>query len=334
MSTAPHVQPSLPLQRHFPHASALVHGAMNLGAGWHHEPLTEAVLARAQSALEAALAAGITVFDHADIYMHGQGESALGALLAHQPSVRDRVVLQSKCGIRFADDHGPKRYDLSAVHIEASVEQSLRRLRTTHLDLLLLHRPDPLMVPDEVASGLTRLRSAGKLRHWGVSNMHAAQVAALSGAMGEGPAVNQIELSLSHRQAIEVGTCFNNPQAARYPGASAWVGWLEDAAARGVQIQAWSPLSQGLYTRFESDDTAAPAVLRTRQRVRRLAQAHGCAPEAIVLAWLLRLPSGVQPVIGSTDPARIRACGEAPRVQLSREDWYALYEDARGEPLP
>jgi predicted oxidoreductase len=320
-----------PLQQHLPRSSRLVYGCMGLGGGWNAEPTSEAGIARAHAAVEAALEIGITVFDHADIYTLGKAESAFGTLMRRTPSLRGQVLLQSKCGIRFSDAAGPKRYELSAEYIEQSVDGILQRLGTERLDLLLLHRPDALMEPEEIAGAFARLRKAGKVAQFGVSNMHAGQMAWLQSALGMPLVANQVQLSLAHLDAIEAGTCFNDPQAAARPGALAWAGTLEYAQQHGVQLQAWGSLSQGRFSGAqprEAGDAAVHALLQ------RLSAQHGVSVEGLQLAWLMRHPARIQPVIGSADPARIRACGDALRHEMSRGDWYALYEAARGRELP
>ncbi len=324
---------TFPLREHLPTASRLVLGCMGFGGGWNAEPLTEGDIARADAALEAALDAGISVLDHADIYTLGKAEQAFGALFQRRPSLRDRVLLQSKCGIRFADDSGPKRYDLSAAHIERSVEASLHRLHTDRLDLLLLHRPDPLMQPAEVAEALSRLHRTGKVRFFGVSNMHAAQLQWLSRHLSLPLVVNQLEMSLLRHDWLEAGTAFNDPQGVGPSRAGAWPATLAHCQAEGVQLQAWGALAQGRLTgRMPAD--ASPSVVRTAALVASIAQREAVAAEAVVLAWLMRHPAHIQPVIGTADPARIRACAQAEALTLSREDWYALYEAARGRELP
>jgi len=321
-----------PLQRHLPGSSRLVYGCMGLGGGWNAEPTSEADLARAHAAVEAALEIGITVFDHADIYTLGKAELAFGTLMKRKPSLRERMLLQSKCGIRFSDADGPKRYELSAAYIERSVEGILQRLGTERLDLLLLHRPDVLMEPEEIAQAFTRLRAAGKVGHFGVSNMHAGQMAWLSSALGDVPlAVNQLQLSLAHFEAFDASTCFNDPQAAARPGALAWAGTLEHAQRHGVQLQAWGSLAQG---RFSGPHARELGDEPLRALLHKLCAVHGVSIEGLMLAWLMRHPARIQPVIGSADPARIRACADAMRFEMSRGDWYALYEAARGRELP
>ena len=305
---------------------------MGLGGGWNAQAISGQDVARAQAAVEAALEIGITLFDHADIYTLGKAEQCFGALFRQQPGLREHMLLQSKCGIRFADAIGPKRYDLSAVHIVDSVEASLRRLNTDYLDLLLLHRPDPLMQADEVAEAWMRLKSAGKVRHLGVSNMHKGQMRSLTHALGGEPlVVNQLEMSLRKLDWLDSGTCFNDSQGR--PDRTDWAGTLEHCQQHKVQIQAWGALAKGWFSGALPAD-AAPAACETAALVQNLADLHQVARESIVLAWLMKHPAGIQPVIGTSEPLRIRACAAAATVQLSREAWYRLYVTARGGELP
>ncbi len=304
---------------------------MGLGGGWDHQPLSETDIAKAHAAVEAALSVGITRFDHADIYTLGKAEQCFGELFKRQPSLRARLQLQSKCSIRFADAAGPARYDLSCAHILASVEASLRRLHTDHIEVLLLHRPDPLLEPAELAEAWTRLKAAGKVGRLGVSNMHAAQMRMISAAIAEPLVANQLEMSLLKRDWLEAGTCFNDEQAV--PAASAWGDTLDFCQREGVELQAWGAMARGLYSGAAPAD-APSAVQATARLVGDLAAQHGVSREAIVLAWLLRHPAGISAVIGSSDPARIQASAQAVSLCLSREAWYGLYVSARGRALP
>lgn len=321
---------AVPIQVFLPRASPLVLGCMGFGGGWDAQLLADADVDKAQVATEAALAAGITLFDHANIYTLGKAEESFGRLFQRRPSLRHSLLLQSKCGIRFADAHGPKRYDLSAQHIIESVDESLRRLQTDYLDVLILHRPDPLMQPFEVAQAWQQIKAAGKARYLGVSNMHAAQIAWLQQVLDGPLVVNQLEMSLLKHDWLEATTCFNDAQGAT---ALAWNGTLEYAQQHGMQLQAWGALARGWYSGGAPADVPA-AVHRTAAYVQQLAQAHGVAAEAIVLAWLMQHPARIQPVIGTTDPRRIRACAQALDVALSRGEWYQLYATARGHDLP
>jgi predicted oxidoreductase len=316
----------LPLNAHLTDVGPLVYGCMALGGDWGGGPVTEADIAHAHAAVEAALDIGIKLFDHADIYRRGKAEAVFGELLKRDAGLRSRIRLQSKCGIRFADDAAPGRYDLSAEHIEKSVDGMLRRLSVECIDILLLHRPDPLMQPAEVARAFGRLKAAGKVAHLGVSNMHAGQMAWLQSALAEPLVANQLEISLAKLDALDAGTTFNDPQAAGRPGSMAWAGTLEYAQRHGVQVQAWGSLAQG---RFND-----PAVSAAAKAVHDIAEAHRTTPNAVLLAWLMKHPAGIQPVIGSGNPERIRACADATRVSLSREEWYRLYVAAREQALP
>lgn len=316
----------LPLNAHLVDASPLVYGCMALGGDWGAAGYSEADIAQAHAAVEAALDIGITLFDHADIYRGGKAEAVFGELLKRDPGLRRRVRLQSKCGIRFGDGTLPGRYDLSAEHMLRSVDGILQRLGVEQIDILLLHRPDALMEPEEVAHTFGRLQAAGKVRHLGVSNMHAAQMAWLQRALPEPLVVNQLEISLAKLDAIDAGTTFNDGQAHSRPGSLAWAGTLEYAQQHGLQLQAWSPLARGAF----SDAAASPAAAVVHE----IAAAHGSTASAVQLAWLLRHPARLQPVLGTGNAERIRACADATRLQLSREEWYRLYVAARGQALP
>jgi predicted oxidoreductase len=280
--------------------------------------------------LATALEQGIRTIDLADIYQHGAAESCLGDWLAQNPGLRDQLVIQTKCGIRRADSMAPGRYDASADHLLTSVEQSLRRLQTEYIDVLLLHRPDPLMCPNEVADAFGRLRHSGKVRAFGVSNMHAGQIAWLQRALDAPLVANQVEMSLLHRDWLEAETTFNDAQSA---GVTGWAGTLQYCQTQGIQLQAWRPLCRGWLTGNPPPDAPA-TVQQTALVVQELAQAYAVSPEAIVLGWLMRHPAGIHPVVGTSQPARLRACAQALALRLTREDWYRLYVTARGRPLP
>jgi len=319
-----------PLKRTLPTTSRLIFGCMGLGGGWDNQPVSERDIAEAHAAVEAALEIGITLFDHADIYTMGKAEQVFGELLRRQPSLREKILLQSKCGIRFGDAQGPKRYDLSREYIIASVDGILQRLGVDYIDTLLLHRPDPLMEPGEVAQAWNELKASGKVRHIGVSNMHDGHLRMLRYYLPEAIAANQLEMSLLRHDWVENGTCFNDDQR---HGARNWGETLEYCRRHDIQLQAWGALARGWFTGAAPAD-APPQVHATAALVRQLAEQRGVAGESIVLAWLLRHPVCIQPVIGSRHPDRIRACGAAEAVKLSREEWYQLYVTARGRELP
>ncbi|MEK8128252.1 aldo/keto reductase [Paenibacillus filicis] len=312
--------------------SRLVLGCMGLGGEWNRDPYTEADVKKAEEAVEAALSIGISMFDHADIYRIGKAESVFGEVLKRNPGLREKIVIQSKCGIRFADGSGPGRFDFSKEHILASVDGSLQRLGIDTLDILLLHRPDPLMEPEVVAEAIQTLRESGKVRRFGVSNMNVSQIRFLQQASPEPFIVNQLEMSLAKLDWVDQ-TVHVNQKA----GTSVHFGegLMEFCQTEHIQIQSWGPLAKGLFSGQTPED-APENVLATAKLVQELAAAKETTPEAIVLGWLMRHPALIQPVIGTANPGRIRACADAERQAslMTREEWYALYVSSRGVPMP
>ncbi|HMO59629.1 MAG TPA: aldo/keto reductase [Roseiflexaceae bacterium] len=303
-------------------ASRVVLGCMTL----QQEP--RAALATIHTALEH----GINFFDHADVYQAGRSEETFAAIWQESPGLRDRIILQSKCGIRQAgepDARAPKRYDFSRDYIVPAVEGSLRRLKTAYLDILLLHRPDALVEPEEVAEAFSRLEARGMVRHFGVSNHNAAQIDLLQAYLGKPLVANQLQLSLLHSHLINAGIITNQnhpPHAVRGDGT------LEYCRRHRITIQAWSPLANGAITGRLPHDAAE----RTRQTaglVAQLAAEKGVSAEAIALAWILRHPARMQVIVGTTNHERIAACMAANHVELSREEWYLLFMTGRGYPI-
>ena len=311
-------------------ASRIGYGCMHLSRAWDASPITADERRSAQRLVETALAHGITLFDHADIYARGKSEQVFGDVLRASPGLRAKMVLQSKCGIRFADDPpgAPQRYDFSHAHIVASVEGSLARLGVDHLDILLLHRPDPLVEPDEVARAFDALHASGKVRHFGVSNHTPGQIDLLRRHVRQPLVANQVEISLLHLPLIDEGVVANTTGHA-YASAA---GTLDYCRLHDIRVQAWSPLASGKLA--STSEFSDPAVRDTATLLRQLADAKGVTPEAIQLAWLLRHPAGIQPIVGTTDPVRLVACAAADEVPLSREEWYALFTAARGGRVP
>ncbi|MFC8078586.1 aldo/keto reductase family oxidoreductase [Streptomyces sp. NPDC057307] len=307
----------------------LLYGCMGLGGGWDTTPYGPADIDAAEAAVRAALDSGITTFDHADIYRHGKSEAVFGEVLGRTPGLRERIVLQTKCGIRLADGDRPGIYDLRPASIVRRVEESLARLRTDVIDVLLLHRPDPLADPDDIANALTSLHEQGLVRRFGVSNMSSWQITQLRLSLGLPLVANQLEMSLHRRDWVEAGVLVNTPAAAGlgYPHGTA-----EYCRATGIALQAWGALAQGRYTgREETPDEVATARL-----VASLAEAKNTTPETILLWWLQRHPARIAPVVGSARPERIRACADAAvrEPELTHEEWYDLWLTARGAPLP
>jgi predicted oxidoreductase len=310
------------------HTSILSYGCMNIGGNWNAPEATTEVRSMAYNAINAALDEGINLFDHADIYVRGRSEDLFGELLKKDPGLRDNLILQSKCGIRFAGDpqaHSPGRYDFSYDHIIQSVEGILNRLHTDRLDLLLLHRPDALVQPEEVARAFDHLHQSGKVRWFGVSNHTKDQIELLKTAVTHPLVINQVEISLLHRSLIEEGMLFNQDSV----GIAGSSGTLDYCRKHKMLIQAWSPVAGGKL--FIHGRGAPDALIHLIQG---LARDYQTSVEAIALAWLMRHPARIQPIIGTVNPDRIRASAMAASVDLSHEDWYRLLIAARGESMP
>jgi predicted oxidoreductase len=310
----------------------VIYGCMGLGGSWSDEPHGSHHVDQAAAAVQAALDAGITLFDHADIYRSGKSEAVFGEVLAGTPGLRERIRLQTKCGIRLNERGLQTHYDLSREAILERVNGSLERLRTGYVDILLLHRPDPLADPAEVASAVGQLMDEGKVRQLGVSNMSAAQIEVLQDRLETPVVANQLEMSLLKRAWLESQVLVNHPEHLDY---SFPHGTVEYCVRNNVTLQAYGSLARGVYTGAEPDSpTSADAA--TAELVAALAGQYGTSGEAVLLGWLMKHPAGIAPVIGTVNPDRIRACSDAARVAqaLSRADWYKLWVTARGSNIP
>ncbi|EXX85140.1 aldo/keto reductase [Paenibacillus darwinianus] len=322
---------TIPLHRRGIQASRLILGCMPLGGNWDSEPITSAHVEQAREAVEAAMESGITMYDHADIYTMGKAEQTFGLVLKEKPGLRDKLILQSKCGIRFDRGPGkPHQFDFSKSHILASVDGILERLGVDYIDILLLHRPDALVEPEEVAEAFERLTESGKVRHFGVSNMGAGQIKLLQAYCKAPLVANQLEMNLLYTDFIDQGIHIN--QTAGKDGIFP-EGTLEFCRLENMQLQAWSPLAKGLLSGASLEGQPS-SVKETAALVAAMAERKNTTREAIVLAWLMRHPAGIQPVIGTSDPQRIRNCAAAGQIELSRDEWYELYTASRGTKLP
>ena len=305
---------------------------MGLGGGWEKDtPVTKDLEKQAAEFLDRALELGINFFDNANIYARGRAEEVFGRVLAARPGLREQIIIQSKCGIRWADDPPgtPQRFDFSYENIISAVEGSLRRLHTGYLDILLLHRPDALWEGAEIARAFSELKQAGKVRYFGVSNQNRFQMEYLQSFLPDPLVANQLQMSLLHNGFAEVGISFNQHVAA-YP--DGWEGVLEYCRLKGVGLQAWSPLDRGALTSTTAN--APENVQKTAALVKKVAQAYSVPAEAVALAWLLKHPAQIIPVTGTTRPDRLTACARADEVELSREEWYSLFAAARGHEMP
>ncbi|MCG9694437.1 aldo/keto reductase [Vibrio sp. Isolate22] len=321
---------NIPLSKHLPGVGQIAYGCMGLGGGWNDNTVTAVDIKQTRSVIDTALESGINLFDHADIYTFSKAEQAFGQALQQAPELRDQMFIQSKCGIRFEGEGNVGRYDFSAGWVSQSVEGILNRLNTEKLDVLFLHRPDPLMELDELARTLENLKAQGKVDFFGVSNMNSHQIQYLQSALGQPIVANQIEMSLAKLDWLNDGVMINSQGHHQSDFAA---GTLEHCQMKGIQLQAWGCLAQGrfaeqgLYSEHEN-------VKNTAHYVAQLANQYGVESEAIVLAFLLRHPAGIQPVIGTTNLGRIKASSEATQINLTREEWYNLYVYSRGQALP
>ena len=310
--------------------SRLGAGCLGYGGKWNDAPLQPNAVKDARAAVDVALEAGINLFDHADIYCLGKSETAFGEVLADNPDLRNRMALQTKCGIRLPNTATgePGHYDFSRPHIVAAVEGSLKRLRVTHIDILLLHRPDPLVEPLEVAAAFDELQVAGKVLAFGVSNHTAAQISLLRKYLKQPVAVNQIEYSLLHTDAIDGGIS----TVERVPTPIGSTGIIEYCREHDILIQAWGPLAGGRLASTPPPDDEH--LCKLHELLTEVAAAHNTQPEIIALSWILRHPAGIQPIIGSRHATRLRQQAQCLNVEITREEWYKLFIAGRGEFIP
>jgi predicted oxidoreductase len=278
--------------------------------------LSEAADTSAQAVagrIQACLDQGITTFDHADIYGGYSCEALFGAALRAQPGLKTRMEIVTKCDIMLLSDQRPdnrvKHYDTSAAHVQASVERSLHNIGVDAIDLLLIHRPDPLMDHHALGACLDSLIQSGKVRAAGVSNFMPWDMDLLQSAMKNRLVSNQIEISLMQTRGFVDGQ-------------------IAHAQRLGVPVMAWSPLGGG---RLFGQEAAA---LRLRPALQRLASAQGVDETAVAIAWLLHHPARIIPVLGTNDPARIARMHDALRVTLDRQTWFELYSLANGADVP
>ena len=273
-----------------------------------------------KSWVDTALENGINFFDHADIYGKGRCEELFGKVLT--PSLREKIILQSKCSIRPGI-----AFDFSKEHILNSVDGILKRLNTEYLDILLLHRPDALMEPEEVADAFRILKENGKVRHFGVSNQTPMQMELLSKYCDEPLLINQLQLSIAHCPMINSGI---NANMYNDSGINRDGGVLEYCRLKDITIQAWSPFQYGM---FEGIFLGNEKFAELNKVIDNLAEKYNVTNSAIAVAWILRHPARIQTIVGTTNKDRIAQISKASEIRLTREEWYALYM-AAGNKLP
>lgn len=268
-----------------------------------------------------ALEQGITLFDHADIYGNGRSEEIFGRVLSENKGMRDRMRIQTKCGIRDGF------YDSSAAHILSAVEESLDRLQIDCIDLLLLHRPDALMEVDEVAEALHRLEHRGLVRQFGVSNFNKTQMELLQSACKEPFLVNQVQFSLMNAGMVSQGIAAN-AQSGNAAGKEMEI--MDYCRMNGITLQAWSPLQYGFFEGTFIDNEKFPELNICLEK---LAKQYNVTKAAIAVAWILRHPANIQVIVGTMTPEHLKEICKANTVRLSRQEWYELYK-AAGNELP
>ncbi|RMB62164.1 aldo/keto reductase [Tessaracoccus antarcticus] len=278
--------------------------------------------AEVRALFDASLAAGITFFDHADIYGAGAAhgcETRFAEALQLTSAQRDEIVLQTKAGIV---KDGPY-FDFSYEHIIEAVNGSLAALRTDHIDILLLHRPDALVEPEEVARAFDELSSAGKVRHFGVSNHTPNQIELLKRYVSQPLVANQVQLSITHAPIIAQGVAMN--MVGLEQSISRDLGILDYCRVHDITVQAWSPFQAGFFTGVFLRNPDYPELNAV---IDRLASKYSVEAEAIATAWITRHPAQLQVVLGTTNPARIAAAAKGADIVLTRPEWYELYRAA------
>ncbi len=277
--------------------------------------------AEAEKFVRTAVEAGANFFDHADIYGGGQCEEIFADAIQMNDDVREKIILQSKCGIRQG------MFDFSKEHILNSVDGILKRLKTDYLDVLLLHRPDALVEPEEVAEAFDQLESSGKVRHFGVSNQNPMQIELLKKYVKQPLVANQLQLSITNATMISNGINVNmeNAAAVNRDGSI-----LDYCRLHDITIQPWSPFQYGF---FEGVFLGSEKFPELNRKIDEIAAKYDVSNTTIAIAWLLRHPAKMQPVTGTMNLERIQDCSKAADITLTREEWYEIYR-AAGNVLP
>ncbi|GIO29808.1 MULTISPECIES: aldo/keto reductase [Paenibacillus] len=275
----------------------------------------------AERFVQTSLELGANFFDHADIYGGGACEEIFADAIHMNSDIRENIILQSKCGIRQG------MFDFSKEHILNSVDGILKRLKTDYLDVLLLHRPDALVEPEEVAEAFDQLESSGKVRHFGVSNQNPMQIQLLKKAVKQPIVANQLQLSITNATMISSGINVNmeNASAVNRDGSV-----LDFCRLNDITIQPWSPFQYGFFEGVFLGNDKFPEL---NQKIDEIAAKYGVSNTTIAIAWLLRHPANMQPVIGTMNIERLKDCVKASEITLTREEWYEIYR-AAGNILP
>lgn len=271
--------------------------------------------------IQASFDLGIDFYDHADIYGGGKCEEVFAASIARLGIPREKLVLQSKCGIRKGF------FDFSKEHILTSADAILDRLKTDYLDVLLLHRPDTLIEPDEVAEAFTTLSEQGKVRNFGVSNFNPQQIELLQASLPMKLQADQLQLSITNTGMIDQGLTVN---MAHENSVDRDGGILDYCRLKKITIQAWSPFQYGFFEGVFIDSPKYPELNKVLDA---LSEEYGVTKTGLAIAWIQRHPAKIQSVLGTTSPDRVRQVANACKIELSRPHWYEIYR-AAGNILP
>jgi predicted oxidoreductase len=303
-------------------STRLAYGCWRLAGTWNPAEKRAEDEERGRAAVIAAYEAGYRLFDNANIYCRGHAERIFGEALQQVPEMRGNIIIATKCGIRFPGDPepgSPHRYDFSARHIVRACEDSLKRMKIETIDLYQLHRPDYLADPAEVAEAFEKLQKSGKVRYFGVSNFRPTLLTALAAACPMPLIVHQLEISLARLDAFTDGA-------------------LDQCLTEKITPLAWSPLARGL---LGDGGRNVPPALQSVYNPEKIvpvldaiATERGLGRIVVALAWLLKHPAKIIPIVGSTNPEHIHHAAQAANVELTREEWYRLLYASRGTPLP
>ena len=293
-------------------ASAISLGCMRMGS------LTEKEV---DSIIDTAIENGINFFDHADIYGRGNAEKVFGKYLSCHKGQRDKIIIQTKCAICDG------QFDFSKEHILRSVDGSLSRLGTEYIDVLLLHRPETLMEPYEVAEAFNELEESGKVKYFGVSNQNMMQMELLKTAVKQPLIINQLQFSVTEAGMVTSGMNVNmkNAESVMHDGS-----FLEYSRIKGITIQAWSPFQYGFFGGNFVDSDKFPVL---NEKLSEIGEKYGLTKTGVAAAWILRHPAKMQVIAGTMNPKHLEEICKAADVELSRAQWYEIYR-AAGHTLP
>jgi predicted oxidoreductase len=303
-------------------STRIAYGCLRVAGGvFNPSRVTPQMQAEGVAAIRAAYECGINHFDVADVYCQGFCERILGQALAEIGGMRERVIITSKVGIRIPGQPlpaSPHRYDFSSEHILASCDGSLWRLGVEQIDLYLLHRPDMLMNPHEIATAFDKLQQAGKVRQFGVSNHKPSLISMLQKWLPTALVCNQIQINPARIDCMYDGT-------------------LDQCLEMTITPTAWSPIAQGLFAdggQPAAQDPRREGLAKLLEVVDDVATTRGVSRQVATLAWLMRHPAGIIPIIGANMPQQIREMARADDLELTRDEWYRIFVAARMKPLP